>query len=220
MIAKRLAHPRDELLDVLIGAWTDGRIDDTEILGYLYGFVTAGSDTTGTSFANAFALLAELDLLDYARGVIDDTEAVKRIVEEVLRFGTPFPTKPLFVVKDARFGELSVPAGSVLQVWFSAANRDEAVNGGVPQSDPNLFDPHRWPNRHVALGWGKHFCLGGDLSRLETRILLQEALRRLPGLAMDETKPFVRFAGVVDGVTEAWFTFDQDRASQIQAASA
>ena len=51
---------RDELLDVLIAAWRDGRIDDDELLGYIYGFVTAGSDTTGTSFANAcsFALRA------------------------------------------------------------------------------------------------------------------------------------------------------------------
>ena len=63
-----------------------------------------------------------------------------------------------------------------------------------------------------GLGWGKHFCLGGDLSRLETRILLQEALHRLPGLDLDEEKPFVRFAGIVDGVTEAWFRFDADAA--------
>ena len=219
MIAKRMAHPRDELLDVLIGAWREGRIDDAEVLGYIYGFVTAGSDTTGTSFANAFTLLAEFGLLDYARSVLDDGEALRRMIEEVLRFGTPSPTKPLFVVKDARLGELTVPAGSVLQIWFSAANRDEAVNGGVPQSDPNVFDSNRWPNRHVALGWGKHFCLGADLSRLETRILLQEALRRLPRPAMDESKPFVRFAGIVDGITEAWFTFDQDEADRIVAAS-
>jgi cytochrome P450 len=215
MVAKRQAHPQDELLDLLIEAWRDGRIDDAELLGYIYGFVTAGSDTTGTSFVNAFALLAEFGLLDYTRSVLGDEEALRRIVEEVLRFGTPFPTKPLFVVKDVRFGELEVPAGSVLQVWFAAANRDQAVNGGKVQSDPSVFDPHRWPNRHVALGWAKHFCLGGDLSRLETRILLQEALRRLPGLELDREKPFVRFAGIVDGVTEAWFTFDRSEAERI-----
>lgn len=129
------------------------RITDVELLGYIYGFVTAGSDTTGTSFVNAFSLLAEFDQLDYARGVLDDQEALRKIVEEVLRFGTPFPTKPLFVLEDSRFGELMVPAGSVLQVWFAAANRDEAVNGGITQSDPHDFDPQRWPNRHVGLGW-------------------------------------------------------------------
>jgi cytochrome P450 len=70
----------------------------------------------------------------------------------------------------------------------------------------------RAPNRHVGLGWAKHFCLGADLARLETRILLQEALRRLPDLSMDDEKPFRRFAGVVDGITEAHFRFDQQKA--------
>jgi cytochrome P450 len=219
-IAKRLLDPRDELLDVLIQAWKDGRISDPELLGYIYGFVTAGSDTTGTSFVNAFSLLAEFDLLDYARGVLDDQDALRRIIEEVLRFGTPFPTKPLFVLKDSQFGELTVPEGSVLHVWFAAANRDEAVNGGVEQADPAEFDPQRWPNRHVGLGWGRHFCLGGDLSRLETRILLQEALRRLPDLSLEEDKPFVRFAGIVDGVTDATFRFDQRGAEAIMASRA
>lgn len=215
MIAKRLLRPRDELLDVLIEAWKTGRIDDTELLGYIYGFVTAGSDTTGTSFVNAFSLLAEFEQLDYARTVLGDPQALRGIVEEVLRFGTPFPVKPLYVIKQTQFRELTVPAGSVIHIWFAAANRDPAVNGGVAQADPNVFDPRRWPNRHVALGWGRHFCLGGDLSRLETRILLQEALHRLPGLSLCREKPFVRFAGIVDGVTEAHFDYDQDAAERV-----
>ncbi len=212
MAARRLAHPRNELLDVLLQAWKDERIDGNELLGFLYGFAAAGTDTTGTNFVNAFALLAEFDLMDYARGVIGDETAVKRIVEEVLRFGTPFPTKPLFVVADSRFGELFVPSGSVVHVWYAAANRDVAVNGNVAQSHPDTFDPCRWPNRHLALGRGKHHCLGGELARLETRIVLEEALTRLPGLTMDEDKPFVRHAGIVDGVTEAHFRFDPEQA--------
>ncbi|MCY4087695.1 MAG: cytochrome P450 [Actinomycetia bacterium] len=218
MVAKRTARPQDELLDVIVEAWKTGAIDDDELLGYIYGFMAAGTDTTGASLVNAFALLAEFDLLDYTRGVLDDDEAMRRLVEEILRFGTPFPMKPLYVRKDSRFGELDVPAGSVLTIWFSAANRDEAVNGGEPGADPNVFDPKRWPNKHIALGWAKHHCLGAELARLETRILIEEALRRLPGLRMDESKPFSRYAGLVDSVTEAYFTFDQEHAEQIRHA--
>jgi cytochrome P450 len=218
MVAKRLANPRDELLDVLVAAWRERTIDDVELLGYLYGFVTAGSDTTGTSFVNAFSLLAEFGELDYARTVLGDDDAMRRIVEEVLRFATPFPTKPLFVLKDAEFGGVTVPGGSVLNIWFAAANRDEAVASGSEQPSMDTFDPRRWPNRHVALGWGKHFCLGGDLSRLETRILLEETLRRLPGLELAPGRPFLRFAGIVDGVTEAHFRYDQEAAERIAAA--
>src|SRR5262249_28582083 len=141
-------------------------------------------------------------------------EALHCTVEEILRFGAPFPVKPLFVLKDVTFGRLDVPEGSVLNAWYVAANRDPAVNGGVQQSDPTVFDPGRPPNRHHGLGYGRHYCLGGDLARLETRILLQEALRLLPDLQMDETMPFARYAGIVDGVTEAYFRFDQEEAER------
>jgi cytochrome P450 len=217
MVAKRLTRPQEGLLDVLISAWREDEISDVELLGYIYGFVTAGSDTTGTNIVNAFALLAEFELLDYARGLVGDDNAMRRLIEEVLRFGTPFPTKPLFVLSDARFGDLVVPAGSVLQVWFAAADRDEAVNAGERQSPPDVFDPRRWPNRHLGLGFAKHHCLGADLARLETRIILEETLRRLPELSMDGDKPFERFAGIVDGVTEVHFRFDQTEAERVMA---
>lgn len=203
LVAKRLARPRDELLDVLVAAWKDGRIGDRELLGYMAGFVAAGTYTTGTSLVNGFSLLSEFGLLEDVHTRLDDEQGMRRVVEEVLRFGTPFPVKPLFVAKDATFGDLVVPAGSVLSVWS---------NGGVEQSDPGVLDPARWPNRHVT---GSTTASGAELARLETRILLQEGLRRLTDLRLDETKPFERYAGIVDGVTEAMFTFDQEPAEHV-----
>jgi cytochrome P450 len=220
MVAERVVHPRDEMLDTIVDAWKDGRITGRDLLGYLFGMVAAGTDTTGATLVNAFGLLAGFGRLDEVRAMGGDVDALRRVVEEVLRFGSVFPTKPLYVLRDSTFGQLTVPEGTVLYVWYAAANRDEAVNGGVEQSSPDVLDIARWPNRHVGLGWGRHFCLGGDLARLETRILLEEALRRLPGLALDETKPFVRFAGIVDGVTEAHFRYDQDAAERVLAQAA
>ena len=215
LVARRLAHPKDELLDVIVNSWKERSITDDELLGYIFGFIAAGTDTTGASLANALTYLDEFDFLDYTLAVLDDDEAMRNLVEEVLRFGTPFPMKPLYVRKDSQFGNLHVPAGSVLTIWFAAANRDVEVNGGREQSDPNAFDPTRWPNRHLALGWGRHHCLGAELARLETKNLLTEALRRLPGLKMDPSRPFVRLPGIVDRVTEAHFTFDQIEAERI-----
>ena len=76
---ERLAHPSDEMLDVLVAAWKDGTINDPELLGYLFGFTAAGTDTTGASLANAFSYLAEFNKLDWARDRIDD-EALRRAV--------------------------------------------------------------------------------------------------------------------------------------------
>lgn len=45
-------------------------------------------------------------------------------------------------------------------------------------------------------------------------------LRAASGLRMDTSKPFRRIAGIVDSVTEAHFTFDQDEADRIRSLQA
>lgn len=130
-----------------------------------------------------------------------------------MRFGSPFPAKPISVLKDCRFGDLAVPAGSTLYIWYAAANRDEAVNGGIAQTDPQMFDPRRSPNRHLGFGWGRHRCLGAELSHLEARVLLQVLLTRVADLRLSETRPFVRQAGIVDEASDAWFTYRAERSA-------
>jgi cytochrome P450 len=62
---------------------------------------------------------------------------------------------------------------------LSAANRDPRVF-----ADPDVFDIGRTDNRHVAFGFGVHFCLGAPLSRLEARIAFPALLGALPGLRL------------------------------------
>jgi len=95
-------------------------------------------------------------------------------------------TGSLSLLQPCRFGSLDIPA---------------------EQPGPEKFDPGRRPSKHLEFGWGRHYCLGADLSRLEARILLREILKRFPGLQMSETRPFVRHAGIADRVSDAWFTY-------------
>ena len=55
--------------------------------------------------------------------------------------------------------------------------------------DPFRFDVRRTPNEHVAFGIGAHFCLGANLARLELRVMIEEVLRRLSGLALATSGP-------------------------------
>jgi cytochrome P450 len=60
-------------------------------------------------------------------------------------------------------------------LWLISGNRDEAVF-----QDPERFDITRSPNRHLALGHGRHFCLGAYLGRIEIRAML-DGLRAFVG---------------------------------------
>ncbi|WLQ45366.1 cytochrome P450 [Streptomyces laculatispora] len=56
-------------------------------------------------------------------------------------------------------------------LWHASGNRDERVF-----DRPGTFDLGRTPNRHMAFGYGPHFCVGSYLARVEIAELLM-ALR-------------------------------------------
>jgi Cytochrome P450 len=50
--------------------------------------------------------------------------------------------------------------------------------------DPDRLDLGRTPNRHLAFGFGTHFCLGGPLARAEGQIAFRTLLERFPRLRL------------------------------------
>ena len=56
-------------------------------------------------------------------------------------------------------------------MYYTSANRDEFAF-----TDPQRFDVHRSPNRHLSFGFAEHFCLGAHLARLEARVFFEELL--------------------------------------------
>ena len=71
------------------------------------------------------------------------------------------------------------PSSQALLLSYPSANRDEEVF-----DDPFRFDVGRDPNRHLAFGFGVHFCLGAALARMETRALFGELLPRLESIEL------------------------------------
>ena len=57
--------------------------------------------------------------------------------------------------------------------WLGSANRDEEVF-----ADAERFDVAREDNRHIAFGFGTHYCLGANLARLEAQVALRTLLSR------------------------------------------
>jgi len=73
-----------------------------------------------------------------------------------------------------------IAKGESVYLAYVSGNRDEEVF-----DEPFHFDVSRDPNKHVAFGYGVHFCLGAALARLEGRVALDEILDRFPEWEVD-----------------------------------
>jgi hypothetical protein len=106
------------------------------------------------------------------------------VIEESLRFLTPFATVRRSTTRQVAFGDVTIPADQILMVWVAAANRD-------PRQfrDPDVFNPSRDLNPHLAFGRGIHFCMGAPLARLEGRVALNILFDRFAELRTDPDDP-------------------------------
>jgi cytochrome P450 family 142 subfamily A polypeptide 1 len=86
---------------------------------------------------------------------------------------------------------------------FESANFDETVFG-----DPENFRLDRYPNNHMAFGFGTHFCLGNQLARLELSMMQERLLQRLPDMRLASEEPLpLRPANFVSGLEKMPVTF-------------
>jgi cytochrome P450 len=179
IIADRRRNPRDDLVSQLIEAEVDGhRLSDDEIYPFLLLLLPAGAETTYRSSSNLlFGLLSDPGQLDAVRA---DRGLVPQAIEEALRWETPLLTVARLATEDVELDGVSIPAGGFVAVSLGAANRDPKR-----YPDPDVFDIFREDTQHMSFGDGAHKCLGMHLARLETRVLLNAVLDRLPGLRLD-----------------------------------
>ena len=70
---------------------------------------------------------------------------------------------------------------------YPSANRDEDVF-----DDPFRFDIGRTPNKHLAFGFGVHYCLGAMLARMELKALFGALLPRLKSVELAGTPELIR----------------------------
>jgi pimeloyl-[acyl-carrier protein] synthase len=187
-------HARQpDLLSAMIDAADHGaRLSEDEIFANATFLMTAGHETVTNMLSNGvLSLLRHPDQLERLRGERSLTAAA---AEEILRFESPVQMTSRRATADGEFAGRRVKAGEALQLFLGAANRDPAR---FP--DPDRFDIARGDNRHVAFGFGPHFCLGAALAREELRVALDHVLDRLPGLelAVDEVawQPTIDFRG-------------------------
>ena len=76
-----------------------------------------------------------------------------------------------------------IPAGDRVVLIAGSANRDERTF-----DRPDAYDldrPERELQQIASFGFGRHFCLGASLARLEARVCLEELVARVADYDID-----------------------------------
>jgi pimeloyl-[acyl-carrier protein] synthase len=201
LIATRRKDPKPDLLSALIAAEEEGnKLSEGELVSTCMLLLIAGHETTVNLIGNG--LLALLQHPDQLRALRDDPGLIQTGVEELLRFDGPVQRTGRMTTAEVEIGDKRIPRDAVVVSVIGAANRDPKQF-----ADPDRLDVSRKDNRHIAFGFGIHFCLGAPLARLEGQIALGTLLRRMPKLALVSDVPEWRESSTLRGLKSLPVTF-------------
>jgi cytochrome P450 len=194
LIAERRSSPRGDLLSALIAAEEAGdKLSEPELVAMCILLLVAGHETTVNLIGNGMlALLRHPDQLKLLR---ERPEMIGTAVEELLRFDGPVQRTARTPSEDVMIGNQTIPAGEIVMPFIGAADRDPAQF-----REPDRLDLTRTENRHIAFGWGIHFCLGAPLARIEGQIAINTLVRRMPKLALAVEEPEHRHSLTLRGL--------------------
>ena len=195
LIAERRAAPRGDMLSDLIAAEEAGdKLSEDELLATCILLLVAGHETTVNLIGNG--TLALLRHPDQLRRLREDPGLIGSAVEELLRYDGPVQRTARIPSADVTFDGRTIAKGEMVMPFIGAADRDPAQ---FP--DPDRLDLTRTDNRHIAFGWGIHFCLGAPLARVEGQIAIGTLVQRLPRLALATDRPEYRQSLTLRGLT-------------------
>src|SRR6195952_3387005 len=174
----RREQPTDDLASAIANGRVDGEpLSDVDTASYYVIVASAGHDTTKDAISGGMrALIDNPGELDRLRS---DPSLMGTAVEEMIRWSTPVKEFMRTASADTTIRGVDIAKGESVYLAYVSGNRDEEVF-----ADPFRFDVGRDPNKHVAFGYGIHFCLGAALARMEMASLFTELVSRLDSIEL------------------------------------
>ncbi|MSV79821.1 MAG: cytochrome P450 [Actinobacteria bacterium] len=189
----RRTNPTSDLASVIANGMVNGEpIGHKEQLGYYIIAATAGHDTTSNAMGGAMKALIENP--DQLARLQANPSLMTVAVDEMIRWTSPVKHFMRTATVDYEIRGTTIKAGQDVLLSYWAANRDEDVF-----DDPFKFDIGRAPNKHLAFGFGVHYCLGAMLARMELKALFGALLPRLKSIELAGT-PQLTKSTFVSGV--------------------
>jgi cytochrome P450 len=178
LTASRRDHPTQDLASAIANARIDGQpLSDLETMSYYVIVATAGHDTTSATIAGG--LRALVDNQGELQRLRENPQLMGTATEEMIRWVTPVKEFMRTATADTEVRGVAIAEGESVYLAYVSGNRDEEVF-----DDPFRFDVGRDPNKHVAFGYGVHFCLGAALARMEISSFFSELIPRLESIEL------------------------------------
>lgn len=157
----------------------ESSVSDEEIISLCIFLFLAGEETTVSLIGNGLLNLESFP--DQKQLLLDEPAMIEQGIEELLRYDSPVHVVGRIATEEVRFGEQVIRKGDVCTLCLASANRDEDYFDNA-----NELMINRSVNRHLAFGYGKHFCLGDWLARKQGRMAISSFLDKFPDYKIDE----------------------------------
>ena len=178
LTASRREHPTEDLASAIANGRVDGEpLSDVDTASYYVIVASAGHDTTKDAISGG--LLALIENPSELERLRQNMDLMPTAVEEMVRWATPVKEFMRTAAEDTTVRGVPIAKGESVYLAYVSGNRDEEVF-----DDPFRFDVSRDPNKHVAFGYGVHFCLGAALARMEMNSLYSELIPRLESIEL------------------------------------
>lgn len=151
-----------EMVNRVIPEWGRPLTDNELHAEMMADTFVGGSETTTNAIAYGVKLLIENPDV-WAQLKSNPDKYLRTFCEEVLRLEGPVQGLFRMAAEDIELHGVTIPKGSMVNVRYAAANRDEREF-----ECPEKLDLERdKPGRHLGFGSGIHHCLGAPLARRE-----------------------------------------------------
>ena len=178
LTASRRETPTEDLASAIANGRVDGELlSDMDTLSYYVIIASAGHDTTKDAISGGLRALIE-NPGELAR-LQNNLDLMPTAVEEMIRWTTPVKEFMRTAAEDTTVRGVPIAKGESVYLTYVSGNRDEDVF-----NEPFRFDVGRDPNKHLAFGYGVHFCLGAALARMEMNSLFTELVPRLESIEL------------------------------------
>jgi cytochrome P450 len=181
MIAERRAmtDPGDDFLGTLIKTEDNGdKLDDWDIIALITALITAGADTAIDLYT--YGVKELLSHPDQLKLLVEKPELMEGALHEILRHGS----QGIFGIfryslEDQIFGGQFIRKGQAVNV-----NMSTAWNDPIKWPNPEKFDITRKLDGNIIFGIGPHFCIGTFLVRAQTKLFVNELVKRFPNATL------------------------------------